>query len=246
MFKKAVLLIAVALLAAVAGSALAATPEEMIAQADQLYAERADVAKAEQAAQLYEQALAADPRSEDAAWKLARTEYYLGNKAPKDQKEAIFQKGVDAAKKAVAINPKSVPGHFWLGVCYGVYGNAKGIMSSLSLVDPIKEEMETVLKLDPNYEGGGPQRVLGRLYFKLPGLMGGDNDKAVAYLQEAIKLGPTRWLNQLYLAEVYADLGKKDEAKALLEQVIAGPAPQGLEPEYQDWKALAEKQLKEL
>ncbi|BEQ16649.1 TRAP transporter TatT component family protein [Desulfoferula mesophila] len=228
---------------ALAGAAYAATTAELIAQGDALYAQRADLAKAKQAAGLYEQALKADPKSEAAAWKLSRTQYWVGMHAPKEQKLAIFQSGVDAAKQAIAINPKSLPGHYWLGVNYGVYGSAKGIMESLSLVDPIKNEMAAVIELDPNYEAGGPYRVLGRLYYKLPGLFGGDNEKAIEYLQTAVKKGPHRYINQIYLAEVYFDEDKGHEANQLLQAVINGPVEPDYGPEDAEWKAQAKKML---
>lgn len=225
------------------GVALAATTAELIAQGDALYAQRADLAKAQEAAKLYAQALTQDPKSEAAAWKLSRTWYWVGSHLPKAQKLAVFQKGVDAAKQAIAINPKSLPGHYWLGVNYGVYGSAKGIMESLSLVDPIKKEMATVIELDPNYEAGGPYRVLGRLYFKLPGLFGGDNEKAIKYLKTAVAKGPQRYLNQIYLAEIYFDEDKMQEATQLLKAVIAGPVEPGYGPEDAEWKAQAQKML---
>ena len=49
-----------------AGAALAATTAELIAQGDALYAQRADLAKAKEAAGLYQQALTQDPKSEEA------------------------------------------------------------------------------------------------------------------------------------------------------------------------------------
>ena len=45
--------------------------------ADSLYAERANLANARRAADLWSASLAADPRDFDAAWKLARAEQYL-------------------------------------------------------------------------------------------------------------------------------------------------------------------------
>ena len=43
---------------------------------------------------------------------------------------------------------------------YGVYGEAKGVLKSLSLVPSIKQEMQTCLEIDPSVEGYGPDRVL--------------------------------------------------------------------------------------
>lgn len=242
-----VIALALTLLVALAAPSLSsAQAGDLLGQAAEAYAQRADLAKAKQAAELYRQALQAEPGNEEAAWRLAQTLYWVGTHLPEDQQLATLEQAVEAAKKAVAVNPKSLAGHFWLGVTYGVYGKAKGIMKSLSLVEPIKEEMALVIKADPAYEEGGPYRVLGRLYFKLPGLVGGSNDKAVENLKLAIQHGPQRWLNHLYLAEVYKAMGKKDQARALLNTIIAGPAESGLEPEFADWKAEAEKMLKEL
>lgn len=242
---KFVLILCALLALAQAGPALSAS-QGLLDQAAEAYAQRADLAKAKLAVELYAQALAADPQSEEAAWKLSRAWYWVGSHQPDDQALESFDKAVQAAKQAVASNADSLAAHYWLGVAYGSYGRAKGVMKSISLVDPIKEEMAFVIKKDPAYEAGGPYRVLGRLYFKLPGLLGGGTDKAIENLKIAVKHGPQRWLNHIYLAEALIKDGKKDEAKTLLEQVLAGPAEAGLEPEYADWKAEAQKLLKDL
>jgi tetratricopeptide (TPR) repeat protein len=227
--------------------AMAADSAALVKQADELFTQRADLAKAKQAADLYEKALAADPRNEEAAWKAARVIYWIGrNTEGDDAKVKVFERGIANAKKAVAINPKSLGGHYWLGVSYGLYGSAKGVSKSLALINPIKEEMAAVIAQDPKYDEGGPYRVLGRLYFKVPGIFGGSNSDAIENLTTAIKYGPTRWLNHLYLAEVYIDEDENDKAKELLVKVIQGPAPQGLEPEYAMWKANAEELMKEV
>lgn len=241
--KKCLCLWGLVLCLALAGAALAG-PAEQIKQADALYAQRGDLAKAQQAADLYQQVLKADPKSEEAAWKLARTLYWVGSHAAKDQQVDIFDRAVKAGQQAVAINPKSLPGHYWLGVAYGVYGNAKGVMKSLSLVNPIKQEMALVIQMDPNYEAGGAYRVLGRLYFKLPGLFGGDNALAIKNLKTSVAKGPQRYLSHIYLAEVLIDEGQKAEAKKYLQMVVSGPADPGYEPEDKEWKATAQKMLK--
>lgn len=221
-----------------------AAADDLMTQAAAAYAQRADMKQAQTAVDLYTKALAADPKNDTAAWRLSQAWFWIGINTPEGQDVEPFEKAVNAAKQAVAINPNSLPGHYWLGVAYGVYGKAKGVMKSLSLVDPIKEEMNWVIAKDPNYENGGPYRVLGRLYFKLPGLFGGDTDKAIENLKKAVQLGPNRWINHLYLAEVYIKEDKTPEAKALIKQIIAGPAETGFEPEYKLWKAEAEQLLK--
>ena len=39
--------------------------------------------------------------------------------------------------------------------------------------------MQQVIAIDPAYEHGGPYRVLGRMYFKLPRFAGGGINKSI-------------------------------------------------------------------
>ena len=225
---------------------LAANAADLIRRADERYRHRADPAGAEAAADLYRQALSSDPENYEAAWKLARTLCWITDHAPRDRRPAVSEEAVSAASRAVEINPGHPAGHFWLGTAYGFYGEAKGALKSLALLEPVKEEMAAVIRLDPGYEGGGAYLVLGRLYFFLPGFLGGDNRKAVDYIRTALKHGPRRWVNHLFLAEVYINEGRKREARTLLESILAGPAEPGWEPEYKEWRGEAEYWLNKL
>src|SRR5690349_8051677 len=55
-----------------------AAAANMVTQADQLYAQRADLGKAREGVNLLRRALASDMGSYDAAWRLARFSYFLG------------------------------------------------------------------------------------------------------------------------------------------------------------------------
>jgi tetratricopeptide (TPR) repeat protein len=231
----------------VAAAAWAAGAGELVQKGDALWEQRGQPGKARQAAEMYEAALQARPGGEEAAWKAARAWYWVGDHAQGEEARiAAFEKGIAAAEKAIEANPDSLGGHYWLGVNYGKYGSAKGVMKSLSLIDPIKEEMNKVIAMDPDYADGGPYRVLGRLYFKVPGLFGGDNDQAIENLQTAIRKGPRNYLSHVYLAEVYLDEGEDGKARALLEEVVAAGPPPGLEAEYAGWKAQAQQMLERM
>ena len=214
------------------------------------YEQRGDAAKAKAAFELFQQAAKADPASVEARWEGARAAYFYGNytkaEAPDSDKLAIFDAGISLAKEAVAIAPKSVEAHFWLGVLDGVYGEAKGIFKSLSMVPLIKQEMQACLDLDPTVEGYGPDRVLGRLYYKLPGFKGGDNKKSIEHLEKSLAGAPTDALTKLYLAEVYKSEGMKPKAIEQLKGVVAmTPDPRWV-PEHPSIKAKAEKLLAKL
>jgi tetratricopeptide (TPR) repeat protein len=193
----------------------------LIAVGDELYAQRLDLAKAKEALAKYQEALIAGENKYEAYWKMARAEYWIGDRSENNnEKKAIFQQGIYHAKKAVELEPNKVDGHFWLGVNYGVYGEARGVLKSLFLVKPIKQEMNKVLELDRGYEAGGADRVLGRVYYKLPGFAGGDKQKSLEHLLKSVELGPADGLTRLYLADTYLALDQVEKARAELEFIL--------------------------
>jgi tetratricopeptide (TPR) repeat protein len=214
------------------------------------YAGRADPANAKAAVELFRQAAQVDPASYEARWEGARAAYFYGEytqaQAPDREKMAIFDAGITLAKEAAALQPKGVEGHFWLGVLYGVYGEAKGIFKSLSLVPSIKQEMQTCLDLDPTVEGWGPDRVLGRMYYRLPWFKGGSNKKSLAYLEKSLAGAPTNALTRLYLAETCRSEGMKTRAIELAKSVVEMKPDPRWEPEHPFIVAKAQKLLAKL
>lgn len=224
--------------------------DDALARARAAYEQRADPAQAKAAVDLFKAAAAADPQGFAARWEGAKACYFYGtytrSEASDSEKMAIFQDGIDRAKAAAAISPKGVEGHFWLGVLYGVYGEAKGIFKSLALVPDIKREMQVCLELDPAIEGWGPDRVLGRMFFKLPFFKGGDNDKSIEHLEKSLKGAPTNALTRVYLAETYKSEGMRAKAIEQCQHVVAMTPDPLWAPEHPSIKAMAEKLLKKL
>jgi len=221
----------------------------LIKKADKLYKKRAKKGKSLKCKEAYEKVLAVDAENIEARWKLGRVLYWLGRHASgKKAQMEYFETGIRYCQEAIKKDPNCVPCQFWLGVSYGKFGEAKGILQSLGLVPHMKSAMEFVLKKNEKYLNGGPHRVLGRLYFKLPAVNGGDNDKAVNHLKRAIEFGPKDMMNHRFLAEVYLATGKKEEAKAILQHIIDFPKEQfdrAIKPETRKEKKEAAKLMKE-
>ncbi len=216
----------------------------LIEESDALYAERADLAKAKEALAKLEQALAAKEDAYSAYWRMSRLYYWIGDHtAANDAKKPIFQQGIEAARKAIAADPAKADGHFWLGVNYGVYGEAKGVLKSLALVKPIKEEMRRVLEIDPAYDRGGADRVLGRVYHEVPRLFGGSEKQSLVHLLKAVEYGPQVGLNLLYLADTYISLDRLDDARKTLETILSPEPLPDLIPETESEKAQAREKL---
>jgi Tfp pilus assembly protein PilF len=206
---------------------------DAIAESDRLYAQRGDPAKARMAVAALRQARTADYGNYEAAWKLARADYYLGSHASEDEAEDVFREGIEAGKIAVQLDGNRPEGHFWLGANYG--GSAQhSTLAGLASVEDIRREMETVIKMDERFQGASAYMGLGQLYLEAPRVLGGDTAKALDYLQKGIKLAPDNALMRLYLAEAYHAAGRDAEARKQINELMAmTPSPDYL-PEYQD------------
>ena len=104
--------------------------------ADALYADRANLASATAASALWADALKQDPRDFEAAWKLARVSYWLGGHAPDKERRAHLERGMEAARAAIALEPKRPEGHFWLAANMGTLAESFGLRNGLRYRGP--------------------------------------------------------------------------------------------------------------
>lgn len=145
-----------------------------------------------EAAAAYEAAIAADPASLEARWKLVRARWFEGDYATADPeaKKAVFARGRDAseqtldrlaaavggraklddlepaaAAKALAGIPEARPVLYWSAALWGVWGDAFGRMAAArqGVASKVRWRAEIVELLDPAFERAGPARILGRL-----------------------------------------------------------------------------------
>jgi tetratricopeptide (TPR) repeat protein len=213
-------------------------------QGDDLFEQRGDLAKAKECLARYQEALIQKEDAYGVYWRMARIEYWIGDHTPtSSEKKRIFEMGIYHGKKAVALGPDRPEGHYWLGVNYGTYGEAKGVLKSLSLVKPIKDEMAKVLAIDPAFDDGGADRVLGRVYYELPGFFGGSKQKSLEHLLKSKEMGPRVGLTRIYLADTYLAIKDVEKAREELEFVIAMEPDPKLIPETTEEKEMARKRL---
>jgi tetratricopeptide (TPR) repeat protein len=222
----------------------ARTAAEDVAQADQLYAGREDLNNVRRAVTLLAQARAYDPNSYDAAWRLAKYDNYLATHTDdRDLREKAFREGVHAGKDAVKLKGDRPEGHFWLGAIYGQSAQA-GLL--LSTVDDIRNEMEAVLRLDEGYQDGSAHMVLGLVYLKAPGLLGGDPHKAVEEMEKGLRFGEGNAFLRLHLAEAYQAVGRKADARKQLEAILSMTPDPNYLPEYREAAAEARRMLEQI
>jgi len=212
------------------------------ARADELFVARDYADNLQQGISVMEQLTAREPSNYEAWWRLARFKYYLGDRE-KDQakKSKLFQAGIEAAKKGVALDGARVEAHFWFAANEGEYADLKGALQSLGLVKTIRKEFEAALAINPAYENGAIYSALGQIDLNLPRLLGGNERRGIERLEEGLKVGPSNAELKVTLAEVYQKKGKRDEAKKLVESVLSGndPARSPIEMEELRTKARA-------
>jgi Tfp pilus assembly protein PilF len=223
-----------------------AAATQMVAQADNLYAQRANLARAREGVILLRRSLASDTGSYDAAWRLARFNYFLGSHTTdKTERDRAFNEGVEAGRRAIKLQDGKPEGHFWLGANLG--GKAQSsALSGMAAVDEIRSEMEKVIKLDEGFQSGSAYMALGQVYLEAPGMLGGDSKKAVEVLEKGLRFGENNELYHVRLAQAYLAVERKEDARRELNKVLnMTPDPDYL-PEANDAAAEAHKMLDEM
>lgn len=207
-------------------------------RAAELYAQRSEPGRAEDAVKLYDQAFKAKPGVEAGSGLTTALYWVAQHQSGKEARKKLHQEGLAVARTLIEAFPDNPAGYYWRGV-HNV--RLLKITEDTDLIKPVKSDMAKVEKMAPGYLQGGPARVLGRLYHQLPWIVGGSNSKAEKYLTQAVGQGPAFYLQHLYLAELYLDEGEPAKAKTLIDRVLSGKPAAGFEPEDKEWKTRAKK-----
>src|SRR5262249_20387598 len=154
------------------------------------YEARDQEGEAQKAIEGYEKILQENPNEYQVLWRLSKAYWYVGNHSAPGEKAPFFEKGMDAAKKAITVNPNDCEGHFWLGVNTALYAENSGMFKALGLIDDVKREMKRTMEIKEDCDCGGPQRVLGKLYARAPFFKGGSKSKSITYLQKSLEICP--------------------------------------------------------
>jgi tetratricopeptide (TPR) repeat protein len=154
-----------------------------------------------------------------AAWQFARACYDFADFATNNtERAALAELGIAACRQLLMREPRSAPGHYYLGMNFGTLADAEApSMTAYKLVHEIEREFKSAAELDEHFDFAGPARNLGELYFHAPGwpLSVGSKHKAREWLERAVKLAPNYPENHLNLIE--ARLKWNDRAGAQRE-----------------------------
>lgn len=179
-----------------------------------------------------------------AGWQFARACYTLADFATNDENRAnLAVQGIEASRKLLKAEPRSGPGHYWLGMNLGQLARTE-LLGALSLVREMEAEFKTAWTLDPAVDYAGAARSLGLLYREAPGWPTsiGSNRKAREWLDRAARTAPNFPENWLVLTESYVAWDEPQKAREQLQQLAKiWPAAHtnftgvAWEPEWADW-----------
>lgn len=220
-----------------------ASAQTTVSDPDALYRQRADLASAQQAVDIWSQRLRANAADFESAWKLARADYWLGGHAAQRERKAYLEAGIQAGRAAVKAQPNRPEGHFWIAANMGALAESFGLRQGLKYRGDIRDELTTVLKLDAAFQQGSADRALGRWYFKVPGLFGGSKKKSEEHLRRSLTYNQNSIASRYFLAETLLEMDRKAEAIAELQRIGELAADPDWEPEDQEFKAQAQRLL---
>ena len=213
---------------------------------DALYRDRASIASARSAAAIWATQVKTDPKNFEAAWKLARTMYWLGNhESTEAARRSALERGIDAARTATTLKPDRPEGYFWSAANMGTLAESFGLRQGLKYRGQIKDALETVLKIDPSFQRGSADRALGRWYYKVPGLFGGSKKKSEEHLRKSLTYDPNSTVSHYFLAETLFELDRDTEAREELKKVLSAPFDPDWDAEDREYKQKATARLKQ-
>lgn len=174
---------------------------------DDHYRHRAVESRARLALQGYQDLVAKTPEDPEAQWRLSMASYFVGLRYPAsaEEKERIFRSGRDAGQRGFQLKESCAPCHFWYAINAALYGQTVGVFKMAFSLNEIRDHLKRVTELDPAYAWGGAYRLLGLIEQKLPGILGGSNDRARTYFEKAIAVAPDEPLNFVFLAKLESD-----------------------------------------
>jgi hypothetical protein len=196
------------------------SPEQLLAQAERLFAAR-DPAQARLAAAAALQAAAQDPASEDAVIEATRILVWLvDHESDPAAREKVATQAVQAAQACPAGRPHCA---YWLAAAVGLQARERP-STGLSALPLIESNFQAAAHGDAAYDSGGPDRALALFYLRAPHWPTGpgDPEKGLEHARRALLLAPDYPPNLEALAEALKGTGDTAGSLAAARQALEG------------------------
>ncbi len=234
----------------VPAAAVAATPAELLEEADRLtQTDEGFPDTYTRAVALYEQAAALDPKNPLPPVRMARAFLALGDWSEKN-KRSWYERGEQAAERAVALKDDSADAHFFLAANRGNVVNLMPFWKvSPGIIGDLEKHLQRALALDPRH--GRALHMMGILLNETPGplrlMLSGKKDQVESYLTRAVEAEGDRYAYiRSSVAEYYRDTGRPAQARAQAQALLAMSRPVDRRVWIEKYRPEAEALLKQL
>lgn len=187
----------------------------------------------QKALEKYTEALSLSPNNYDVLWRLSRTYADIGAHVPnktdaeKQKQLEIYNKSLDFAKRAIAVNPNGAMGYTREAITNGRIALFRGIWEAIDLVKQTKADCEKAISLDPTEAAA--YYVLGRSHAKVCekpkfvrwplGLGWANMDDAIKNYEKSIELRPDFIMYRLDCARAYVEMDNYAKAREHLTKI---------------------------
>jgi tetratricopeptide repeat protein len=140
-----------------------------------------------------------------------------------DDKLAAYERGREAGRRAVELDPQGFLGHLWYAVNTARWGQTKGVVRSLFLLPTVRAEIRTLLELAPDV--AAVHALAGNVDLEVPGPLGGDLERAEAAFRTGLRLDRTFTGIRVGLAKVLIKKNQVPDARRELQAVLEEKDP---------------------
>jgi tetratricopeptide (TPR) repeat protein len=237
----------------VGGVTRAETSDALIAQGD-AFDQRL---QANEALRYYLPADKLKPNNVDLLVRIARQyRHLMSDTSSKKEKLRLGRISLEFAQRAATLAPNNAEAQLSPAISYGKMLPYMGTGEQVDASPRIKAAVDRTLRLDPLNDTawhilGRWNRVLadismvkrvlaGAIYGKLPVTT---NEAAEQDLLKAIAINPNRLMHYIELGRIYAQMGRKEDARKFIEKGLSMPNKEKDDPEM---RAIGQELLKKL
>ena len=176
-----------------------------------------------------------NPDDVEALWRLAKAHFDIADQTedPTIHKEHFYP-GLESAKKAMELNPKSARANHWYAVLIGKIGILEGTEQKIINSYDVEKHAKISIELDPDYDG--TYHLMGRWHYELAELSWlersiaslvyatppeGSYKTALKLFKHAIRINSLEIRHHFWLAKTYDALGKYSLAKKEFRIVLS-------------------------
>jgi len=186
-----------------------------------------------------------DPKNSHVLVRIARQyRYLMTDTSAKEEKLRLGYMALDYSTRAAACGPQDCDAQLATAITLGKMLPYMPSKEQISASPRIKESVDKALSLDPSNDTAW--HILGRWHRVLAdvntvkralakvlygGLPTGSLEEAERDMKKAIELNPNRLMHYIELGRIYAQMGKKEEARTFINKGLAMPDAEKDDPE---------------